>query len=323
MAQCACFFELFLLHSKKARKLGPKLKYLKKAYHHWSKNCHPDKYLNTEELGMANEAQRLINQAYITFCSYDGTYKYISSGKPPEEFPHECRAMQKVIEWVHEKVKIREEDSLGPSSKDSKTHSTHGSATDKKAEPSSISQTGKVSRVGGYNAESDHQTAKAKLSDPGAVAGDLSQLQVASSLRTPLGSLTSEEVSPAPPTPFTLSPEVININEEGPLDLSSPFVTEQTRRLSGQGRRRRSTEFVPRGYQIGGGRILFNKHGENGAMYLMEWHRKPGCTTWLNEHIIAEFFPIEAKDYLDRLKASNSRRLHTIIRKAGPICAFL
>jgi len=323
MAKCVCYFDLFLLYSKKARKLGPKLKYLRQAYHHWSKNCHPDKHLNTGELEMATEAQKLINQAYATFCSYDGTYKYISSGKPSEEFPHDCQALRNVIDWVHQKVKIREGEDLsnpgkqeeGSSIAESDAHDTEG-----QVKPTIGIKT--YSKEG-IKPEIQRQTAKDKSPDLLTVTGGISQLQVSSSSGKLTASLASDGASPISPTTSSESPEVIVIKEEEPLDLSSTFSDGQPRRSSGRGRKRRSTDFVPSGYQLRGGRILFNKHRETGAMYLMEWHRKPGSTTWLNEHVIAEFFPIEAKEYLDRLKANNSRRLHTIIRKAGPICAFL
>jgi len=105
------------MYSKKARKLGPKLKDLKQAFHHWSKNCHPDKFLNSEHLDMATEAQNFINQAYITFCSYDETYRYISSGQPMKEFPHDCEAIKEVIAWIHDNVKIKGGEDAEQSSK--------------------------------------------------------------------------------------------------------------------------------------------------------------------------------------------------------------
>jgi len=135
------------------------------------------------------------------------------------------------------------------------------------------------------------------LSESDTVVGNLSQLQVSSSSKQLSASLASDGTSPAPLASPSESREIITISDEEPLDLGRPFAAEQTRRSSGSGRRRRSTDFVPHGYQIRGGRILFNKHREQGAMFLMEWHRKPGCTTWPHEQVVAQFFPIEAKEY--------------------------
>jgi len=159
----------------------PKLKYLKQAYHHRSKNCHPDKFLNTEHMEMATEVQKLINQAYITFCSYDGTYRYISSGKPPKEFLHGCQAIKDIIVWIHDRVKMREGEKVGRSSETNECSQTVEAKVNEDPQ-ANVSSVGKNYHDDGSGTMKEDHTASDGFSNPGTVVEDLSQLQVSSSL---------------------------------------------------------------------------------------------------------------------------------------------
>jgi len=74
-------------------------------------------------------------------------------------------------------------------------------------------------------------------------------------------------------------------------------------------RGRRKSIFEPKGYQLKGGKVTFNKQRTQGTVYKMEWAEKPGYSTWLSEEDLVKHYPNEAREYLEQLKRDKSRRL--------------
>jgi len=111
-------------------------------------------------------------------------------------------------------------------------------------------------------------------------------------------------------------------DEASTLFSSSPNKSNSSEKENKRRGRRRSI-FEPKGYQLKGGKVTFNKQRTQGPVYKMEWAEKPGYSTWLTEEELVKHYPKEAQEYLDQLKREKSKRPSGIIKKAGPITQFL
>jgi len=231
----------------------------------------------------ATQAQTLINIAYEILGDKDKQREYILSRQPPDFVSHKCLEMQSIIQWISDQFRR-----------------VPGAGQEKKEQNN---------QPEGRQGEQDNDTRNAT---------------------------NSEQTSPPPRSPSVIDIEETSDTDDNMRDDSEPNRGEDFSNSYNYGpkdkddservkRRRRSApeSFSPKGYQLEGGEIINYRAKREGSRYLMAWQAKPGYTTWLDEKDIAIHFPEAAREYIDKLKRTRSRRINTILRNATPFSQFL
>jgi len=101
--ECHCFFHaLGFFNEIDFYSFSPQD--LKTAYKKASLACHPDKNHNDLK-HIPTKAQQIINQAKDIIGNPDKCFSYLDHGEPPEEYDHDCRELESVMEFIKDQLK--------------------------------------------------------------------------------------------------------------------------------------------------------------------------------------------------------------------------